>query len=298
MKDWRSQTEDGKAHCARVNTRWGQACSHIQPRIWVNTGLITVLAADNSMTEELRAMIMRRQLCNISPWLSPLTNRLSAIFAQTQSSNKSPSMQHINSSNANSDPGMPIFQVRRHDKLPLVNGALSRVHILDDRSLRLAISAHIFESCDQSKVATGLLYQEGWIYIFYINAKILRVAGYISFLWLMKFILQFYELVLSMKQEMSFMLWGLSRTHIDGALEGSAPLYTLDRGLNTCKKSWCVWLNLFLTFGGMRQSGSSLMSLLHGRQWVNLPNWPFGGCIHGYPCFIILVFINKLSFVL
>ena len=38
--------------------------------------------------------------------------------------------------------------------------------------------------------------------------------------------------------------------------------------------------------------------LLHGRQWVNLPNWPFGGCIHGYPCFIILVFINKLSFVL
>ena len=38
--------------------------------------------------------------------------------------------------------------------------------------------------------------------------------------------------------------------------------------------------------------------VLHGRQWVNLPNWPFGGCIHGYPCFIILVFINKLSFVL
>ena len=38
--------------------------------------------------------------------------------------------------------------------------------------------------------------------------------------------------------------------------------------------------------------------MLHGRQWVNLPNWPFGGCIHGYPCFIILVFINKLYFVL
>ena len=38
--------------------------------------------------------------------------------------------------------------------------------------------------------------------------------------------------------------------------------------------------------------------MLHGRQWVNLPNWPFGGCTHGYLCFIILVFINKLSFVL
>ena len=38
---------------------------------------------------------------------------------------------------------------------------------------------------------------------------------------------------------------------------------------------------------------SNMLLLLHGRQWVNLPNWPFGGCIHGYPCFIILIYIKK-----
>ena len=75
---------------------------------------------------------------------------------------------------------------------------------------------------------------------------------------------------------MTFTLWGLSRAYIDVAFEGTHC--TIVHTGSRVKNMWeilCIWLNWFLASGGMRLSGSSLMSL-----WkIGSTGWHVGSAV-------------------